>query len=340
MVDESADEALAAQGDALMQFVAAGGRIVSLPRSHAGSPSWAPDFDLHPAQIFGADCIIGGADAGTIRRDFGLGVGDFWWRQPFDLLVCAGPEAAQSVAPGLVTRLRVGEGEVCFCQVDPRVVAEWRAKPKPVRILSTLLTDAGARSRFEVSLEAPEWDLAARPWRFRSDPDEVGEAEGWADAELGDSGWRLLEAGTTWESQGVVEANPRRPGRPRTGYNGTAWYRTTVTVPEEARGRDIFLHLGGVAVNDWTYLNGRLLGSISTGTIERWNWPRRYRLDPDAINYGGANAIVIRVGDEEQRGGLVKRPFRLDYGDGPSPTALLPRMMPPSIYDPYRFHQY
>ena len=53
-------------------------------------------------------------------------------------------------------------------------------------------------------------------WRFRADPESVGEARGWADADFDDSAWAPIEVGWRWEDQGYAE------------LDGHAWYRIRV----------------------------------------------------------------------------------------------------------------
>jgi hypothetical protein len=56
-------------------------------------------------------------------------------------------------------------------------------------------------------------------WRFRTDPQDVGVAEQWYSPEVGYSGWQRLDPGQPWESSGIE-------------YDGVAWYRTTVAMPD------------------------------------------------------------------------------------------------------------
>lgn len=55
-------------------------------------------------------------------------------------------------------------------------------------------------------------------WRFRTDPQDVGVTEEWYAPEVGYSGWQRLAPGEPWESSGIE-------------YDGVAWYRITVAMP-------------------------------------------------------------------------------------------------------------
>ena len=56
-------------------------------------------------------------------------------------------------------------------------------------------------------------------WRFRTAPRDVGVTEQWYWPETGCVGWRRLAPGEPWESSGLE-------------YDGVAWYRTTITLPD------------------------------------------------------------------------------------------------------------
>ncbi len=56
-------------------------------------------------------------------------------------------------------------------------------------------------------------------WRFRTDPKDVGVAEQWYAPETEDAGWGHLAPGEPWEASGLE-------------YDGVAWYRTTLTMPD------------------------------------------------------------------------------------------------------------
>jgi len=340
VVDAAADAELSTSRHKLDSFVNRGGIVFSLARPTAGPPPWTDLVKLVSQKCFGSDCITGTGTRDSIRRKFGLALGDFWWRRELDMQICQTGKPADVVSPGLVTRIRGGQGQWLFCQVDPRQLSDGRAHAKTIRIVSSLLTQCGVRSRFTVPLTAAPWDLSARTWQFRVDPDELGAKKEWFRPNTKVDGWRSLKVGKTWESQGINETNEALEGRPQTSYNGHAWYRIEVDIPEVARGRRVFLNLGGISMDDWTYLNGSLIGTINTGSNYRWTHARRYELPPEAINFGGVNTLVVKVFDRAERGGLLRTPVCLDYADQPNATALLPQVMPASTYDPYRFKQW
>ncbi len=81
----------------------------------------------------------------------------------------------------------------------------------------------------------------------------------WETAGFDDSKWRDINVPGTWQSQFADLAK----------VNDVFLYRTTIDVPAEMARRDVVLLLGSVDDEDWTYVNGRLVGSITEKTNPR-----------------------------------------------------------------------
>jgi len=168
---------------------------------------------------------------------------------------------------------------------------------------------AGAQGAGAAALEE-SWGNIEGAWRFSTDPNEVGEAEGWFAIEYDDSAWRALDAPGCWEAQGVTDPRPDCPPKPKDGmpwsdYDGVAWYRLRVTVPAVWRGAALELLLGSVDDEDRTYVNGRLIGETGPGIERAVSVRRRYTVPADCVQAGGANVIAIRVKDGGGPGGLM-----------------------------------
>jgi hypothetical protein len=88
-------------------------------------------------------------------------------------------------------------------------------------------------------------------WRFRTDPDDVGLMEEWQSPEFDDSGWQVLAPGEPWEFSGLE-------------YDGVAWYRTQVVLPDWSA---VYLGFGGVDdaatlwVDGWQVTTWEALGA-------------------------------------------------------------------------------
>lgn len=145
------------------------------------------------------------------------------------------------------------------------------------------------------SLHADEWrrllDLRGQ-WKF-----EIGDDLQWASPDFDDGSWEKIFVPSSWEEEGYP------------GYDGYAWYRKTVAVPADLKGKTIYLHLGYIDDADEVYLNGHLVG-FSGGFppfyFTAYNIYRVYRLPNEFLRFGGENVIAVRVFDDGQAGGLVR----------------------------------
>ena len=94
-----------------------------------------------------------------------------------------------------------------------------------------------------------KYDVVAelKSWLFKTDPDATGEKSGYASPGFDAGSWTRLRSGSCWEDQGFP------------GYNGNAFYRTEITVPEAA-GKYALLFEG--ADEKMGLVDGVLSGSI------------------------------------------------------------------------------
>ena len=113
-------------------------------------------------------------------------------------------------------------------------------------------------------------------WSFRTDPDQVGEAQGWTQSV---PGARQLAVPGSWNEQVPDLAN----------YFGLAWYQRSVAIPAEWAGQPIRLRIGSVNNKVRVWVNGQLAGE---------------RLDPYLpcdldispwVNPGEDNTLVLQV---------------------------------------------
>ena len=171
-------------------------------------------------------------------------------------------------------------------------------------ILSIMLLAGG--------LSANEIDLSG-PWKFHVDIDNTGIQKGWQKTDFDASSWRTLSVPGDWESQGITQINPewQQSDDLKQPYTGYAWYRRTVEIPADWKGKNVILNLGQVDDLDWTYFNGRLVGE----TTDRSGWvssvQRSYQVPAAAIKFGGPNTIAVRVLDFRGLGGIRGGPVNL-----------------------------
>ncbi len=139
-------------------------------------------------------------------------------------------------------------------------------------------------------------------WKFKT-----GDNLAWAWSEYDDSAWETIEAGTDWENQGHGT------------YDGFAWYRQKVFIPEDLREEaaengGLILRLARIDDSDVTYFNGQILGS--TGGLppeyeSGYGDLRAYEIPMDRIGWNAQNTIAIRVYDGGGGGGIVGNPVSL-----------------------------
>ncbi|HOW19885.1 MAG TPA: hypothetical protein PLC79_12695, partial [Phycisphaerae bacterium] len=77
-------------------------------------------------------------------------------------------------------------------------------------------------------------------WQFRLDPDGAGREAKWfsADAAFGDT----IQVPGAWQAQGYGAESDKL----RHSYDGKAWYRREVAIPDDWAGRRVWLKVGGV----------------------------------------------------------------------------------------------
>lgn len=148
-----------------------------------------------------------------------------------------------------------------------------------VAILSLSLLGLAACSRNDTG----EVNLSAG-WRFSVDSLDEGISQGWYRASLVDTAWQQMDAGASWESQGLES------------YDGIAWYRKRISVKDPYRPTVLFFRETDDRAQIW--LNGKLIG-LHEGSGEMFSVPLGAALDP------GENVIAVRVEDDGGPGGLT-----------------------------------
>ena len=86
--------------------------------------------------------------------------------------------------------------------------------------------------------------------------------------------------------------------------DGAVWFRRTVDIPAEWKGKNLVVELGTIDDFDDTYFNGRRIGGID-GSRDFWYaGPRRYVI-PHALIRAENNSISVRVFDQSGNGGFT-----------------------------------
>ena len=103
-----------------------------------------------------------------------------------------------------------------------------------------------------------------------------------------DRNWKEIQMPSFdgWETQGLE------------GLDGAVWFRTSFTLPESWKGQDLILDLNRIRDQDFSYVNGKLVGSMNNTE------PRKYTV-PKEVLVPGNNVISIQVLNYFDKGGLA-----------------------------------
>jgi len=148
-------------------------------------------------------------------------------------------------------------------------------------------------------------------WSFEIDPKEIGRKEGWFNVARNIDEWQKLRTDSTWEKQGY--GRKAYPENESSGYNGKAWYRTTVRIRSDRNGRKAWIEIGAVDESCTVWFNGKEVGAFDywiQNDRSSWQKPKRFEIT-DAIEYGKENTIAIEVEDKSGSGGIWKPCFIL-----------------------------
>ena len=90
-------------------------------------------------------------------------------------------------------------------------------------------------------------------------------------------------------------------------YDGIGWYSTSVTVPKEMRGRNVYLYFPLVDESCWIYVNGKLAGKRVCEKPEDAATPVVVQIDPHVDWNEDLQTVAVRVKDTGGPGGIRKR---------------------------------
>jgi Domain of unknown function (DUF4838)/Glycosyl hydrolases family 2, sugar binding domain len=128
-------------------------------------------------------------------------------------------------------------------------------------------------------------------WAFKTDPDNIGEGEGWF-LQAPDASWKALSIHQVWEQQGFER------------YDGYAWYTVEIDVPEVAE-KTIWLLFGAVDETFDLWINGEPAGESKGDPVSLWDKP--VALDVTGkLKPGQKNRVTVRVRDVGYAGGIWK----------------------------------
>ncbi len=143
--------------------------------------------------------------------------------------------------------------------------------------------------RFKLDDQRPDGTKSV----FRKDTEEskrdsagYGLELGWNKPDFDDKSWDIISIPGSWESQGYA-------------YDGPAWYRQKVFIPEDWRGKSLRLRLGQPDDRGELYWNGNEIQKI-----DKFGPEFDVVLKPEQIKYGQFNSLAARVHDWYVNGGI------------------------------------
>jgi alpha-L-fucosidase 2 len=116
-----------------------------------------------------------------------------------------------------------------------------------------------------------------------------------------DQQWKTIKVPSYegWEAVGLKD------------FDGAIWFRTTFDVPENWKGKNLVLDLNRVRDQDFSYINGTLVGNTDGTT------PRKYIIPANLIKTG-KNTVAVQVLNYFDKGGIA------GYKDTNRPIAIYP----------------
>lgn len=337
IVGPGAQEALRAASQRIAEAVREGAIVFGLGLGAQEMQGWLP----FPVQVEEREVVF----TPLPRSDFwllrGLGPSEFHWRGRIALpALLEAPQGSFRLPTGVLGAVPFGKGWFVLCQVTPDLFDETQrpylrlSRQRCAQMLSRLLANCGAAFHDPLlehwTAPSPLFLNLSGPWRLRADPQGLGEKEGWERAEGDEAEWVEVRVPGLWEEQ-VPSLK---------GYDGVAWYRLRFRLPEIPPNEELELLLGAVDDEDWTYLNGHLIGHIGQDTHPEDYWAalRRYRVPPGLLRPGAENLLVVKVRDLRLGGGIVKGPVALRT----KPRWLTSFYLnePLATDDPYRYYRW
>lgn len=119
--------------------------------------------------------------------------------------------------------------------------------------------------------------LPVEGWLFQTDPSQNGHVHGWQTREFEPVDWNEAKIATSWQKLGFE-------------YEGVAWYRLLLELPEKPDYDVADLLFEGVDQSAWVWVNGQYVGSHDLG----WNVPFTADVG-DILEWGKVNQISVRV---------------------------------------------
>jgi len=148
------------------------------------------------------------------------------------------------------------------------------------------------------------WLVGLVCWTGICSADQVNFDEGWKfiqkdvkkaeQVTFADADWRTLDLPHDWTVEGTFDR--KNPTTDRCGYlpTGIGWYRKTIDVPKEWKGKQVAIQFDGVFRNSTVWVNGKKLGNRPYGWIS-------FEYDiSDIVNADNSMTVAVQVDNSDQ----------------------------------------
>lgn len=140
-------------------------------------------------------------------------------------------------------------------------------------------------------------------WKFKIDPDQVGERSGWYQEQSEHSSWQEMKVPGNWDLLNQYA-----------DYAGKAWYCRSFTVQRDWEGKWLRLIFESVSHDARVWLNGKLLGEDHIGLL-----PFHFDIS-SFVHFGEPNLLVVEVDNTFKLGALwnwggINRSVRIEATD-------------------------
>jgi hypothetical protein len=206
---------------------------------------------------------------------------------------------------GLAFRMDVGDGRLLVTtlnhggatnSVGRWLLDKWIAQiendlpePMPADVRASALT------RLESELNRQILPLHDSDWKFQPDPTEQGVSGRWFAPELNDSEWSKIRVDRHWEGQG------------HKALDHWAWYRRSVTIPNDWKSPTTYLNFTGIDDYADIYVNGEKIGSVGDIAKKETAFEARLSLDVSRwVEPGKPLQITVAVYDWFGAGGIFR----------------------------------
>ena len=130
---------------------------------------------------------------------------------------------------------------------------------------------------------------------------DPGSEAGWMKPGFDDAGWKTMELPGNWEQRSTDLKD----------FDGTVWFRRSVSIPEGWANTPLVLELGRIDDSDRTWFDGTLVGT----TTNLHTGVRRYPIQPGLVSGGESNITVCAL-DPQGGGGFSGGDMKLMRADG------------------------